>query len=159
MVLSSETTYTPSGDENLLTRGKVRVYRVKQLTPRQGTKTLVDEYDLYCFKETTHAPSGDENCTYTENELKDAETTHAPSGDENMTSKTKILHPLGNNSRPVRGRKREFRVFVAFIEQKQLTPRQGTKTSYKYHPENNREETTYAPSGDENPKPPGATLL
>ena len=35
----AETTYTPSGDENFATGFPVRPIMLKQLTPRQGTKT------------------------------------------------------------------------------------------------------------------------
>ena len=79
----AETTYAPSGDENFInvdfchsvTRNNLRpvrgrklrchlqipANRLKQLTPRQGTKTRVKDVIARSNFETTYAPSGDEN--------------------------------------------------------------------------------------------------
>lgn len=58
----AETTYAPSGDENSTTIA-ANTINAKQLTPRQGTKTLSSRFRLRVLLETTHAPPGDENRT------------------------------------------------------------------------------------------------
>ena len=57
----AETTYAPSGDENCICFWVWFTSTKKQLTPRQGTKTICLLIALQRFNETTYAPSGDEN--------------------------------------------------------------------------------------------------
>ena len=62
VVEKEETTYAPSGDENISMDGKpLDQLALKQLTPRQGTKTGLRLNGAYVPYETTYAPSGDEN--------------------------------------------------------------------------------------------------
>ena len=106
-VMTAETTYTPSEDENAVTVC-VYVLRVsKQPTPRQGTKTSAA---------SPRAPSR-------------PETTHAPSGDENKQSSVKVIFTSGNNLRPARGREPNVYAQRETQSAKQPTPRQGTKTA------------------------------
>ena len=81
------------------------------------------------FAETTYAPSGDENTAVGNSNGFSSETTYAPSGDENVDDCwiTSALH--GNNLRPVRGRKPLVLMICFSGIAKQLTPRQGTKTT------------------------------
>ena len=57
---------------------------LKQLTPRQGTKTLRLGRGINFPAETTYAPSGDENRASESFVSSIQETTHTPSGDENQ---------------------------------------------------------------------------
>ena len=150
-MLSHETTYAPPGDENTVSRfdstsfvtkqltppsggrkiqraGNSRHNAQKQLTPRQGTKTL----------SAKHSPPSA------------AETNQAPPGDENYKPRYLISSITGNNSHPVRGRKSFDGRHVSEHFPKQLTPRQGTKTQLVYESFLMSSETTYTPPGDEN---------
>ena len=62
----------------------------KQLTPRQGTKTLRLGRGINFPAETTYAPSGDENSVFESVIRIFFETTYAPSGDENEYTKSAI---------------------------------------------------------------------
>ncbi len=103
-----ETTYAPSGDENTVRTVAGGKTDLKQLTPRQGTKTLDALGAPENHAETTYAPSGDENFRAPRAPECSAprETTYAPSGDENHNQE---CHDYN-------------------AHKKQLTPRQGTKT-------------------------------
>ena len=101
----AETTYAPSGDENInevtnrLANGRNNLHPArgrklrclqaksagaerKQPTPRQGTKTRCRPHQWRKCKETTYTPSGDENQTAKYLLSFCQETTYAPSGDE-----------------------------------------------------------------------------
>ena len=123
----AETTYAPSGDEN----SSLCFYYtlvLKQLTPRQGTKTALCILRRWQVMETTYAPSGDENCKY---------------------RAVRIPH-LSKQLTPRQGTKTPRNTFRGKHRRKQLTPRQGTKTYLLFMRSPLSFETTYAPSGDEN---------
>ena len=102
---------------------------MKQLTPRQGTKTgLPISAKEQSYQETTYAPSGDENRSVKKLKKHMQETTYTPSGDENLKMLVKLDFHAGNNLHPVRGRKQRIFAGIAGRAAKQLTPRQGTKT-------------------------------
>ena len=84
---TDETTYTPSGDENQALLAKSLTTKMKQPTPRQGTKTTETRSLQYHAYETTYTPSGDENSLVTFIAMIYPETTYTPSGDENFNSK------------------------------------------------------------------------
>ena len=77
----------------------------KQLTPRQGTKTGKISSVFHRNTETTYTPSGDENLEKASIRHHDNETTYTPSGDENLMHTTSGSKHAGNNLHPVRGRK------------------------------------------------------
>ena len=130
-----------------------KLRKQKQLTPRQGTKTVVVHFCNIKHFETTYTPSGDENSTsMLLLFVRPSETTYAPPGDENQCPDSCFFISLvRNNLHPARGRKRLEPSFLAVSVLKQLTPRQGTKTASTL-----RQyclmwfEITYTPSGDEN---------
>ena len=128
---------------------------MKQLTPRQGTKTTSTQACVISYepwKQLTPRQGTKTNCAF--------------SGT--------VTASAGNNLRPVRGRKLN-RIFPIvshgdettyapsgdenaltqaapkLVQRKQLTPRQGTKPRSKFPCiPHNCLETTYTPSGDEN---------
>ena len=124
---------------------------MKQLTPRQGTKTRRCRCLTFRPSETTYTPSGDENsyrCMF-------RMSIPAKQLTPRQGTKTDRLLPLytwstGNNLHPARGRKLIDKTGDNSIEQKQLTPRQGTKTGLRLNGAYVPYETTYTPSGDEN---------
>ena len=125
----AETTYTPSGDENVFSVCQNRQRIMKQLTPRQGTKTL-------CFY-----------CTSTFTFWKQLTPRQ---GTKTKKATLSLLIIYRNNLHPVRGRKQQFALHPVIGVTKQLTPRQGTKTSFLRRIFHMTNETTYTPSGDEN---------
>ena len=129
--LCQETTYTPSGDENSFMCFSSTFFSKKQPTPRQGTKTDVFEHFLNHFGgETTYTPSGDENPQrYFHSSPRRRETTYAPSGDENSIADMSPNISQETTYTPPGDENRQARNFLKFFSAKQLTPRQGTKTS------------------------------
>ena len=125
----AETTYTPPGDENHLSahlptqngrnnlhpaRGRKQnalnsffIFLLKQLAPRQGTKTRHLAYNNTCYSEITYTPSGDENPFIRAHFRYAIEITYTPPGDENPKSPQ----------------------LVSSITQKQLTPPSGDENT------------------------------
>ena len=103
-----ETTYAPSGDENTVRTVAGGKTDLKQLTPRQGTKTKGFRLlQLTKVRNNLRPVRGRKQSTAAGIACRRNETTYAPSGDENS---------------PFCYRRRRI------CEWKQLTPRQGTKT-------------------------------
>ena len=85
----SETTYAPSGDESMFLSNALYPFMMKQLTPRQGTKTFraLRIPDRYHTKQLTPR-QGTKICrNWSALQLQRFETTYTPSGDENCTSR------------------------------------------------------------------------
>ena len=102
---------------------------MKQLTPRQGTKTHARKMQLMQTWGNNLRPVRGRKLYHLLPPLSNThETTYAPSGDENTT--------------PVQAQSQ--------ISLKQLTPRQGTKTNFARTAPARPSETTYTPPGDEN---------
>ena len=149
---------------------------MKQLTPRQGTKTGKRRVRGRSQRlETTCTPPGDENSIRAGSRfnLLFGNNLHPVRGRKHPSRAHDAIHNLGNNLHPARGRKppelcrvdtrgrkqltpRQGTKTAQFLQcdaaghRKQLTPRQGTKTVSEHFPVNSHNETTYAPSGDEN---------
>ena len=87
----------------------------KQLTPRQGTKTLLCQASAFASPlETTYAPSGDENHTAAQHfDVSDAKQLTPRQGTKTLHAAQKLpSQALRNNLRPVRGRKRGLNVLL-----------------------------------------------
>ena len=105
-LMTHETTYTPSGDENRARPCILLVYQRKQLTPRQGTKTpcihcscesiprnnlrpvrgrkpCVELHALWVDKKQLTPRQGTKTSFRNKKIILSYETTYAPSGDEN----------------------------------------------------------------------------
>ena len=117
----------PPGDENFAQRiGFCK--DMKQLTPRQGTKTAAQVPFDYFSHETTYTPLGDEN--------------------ECKCGKSSFV--MRNNLRPARGRKL-FSDFVHFRHLWETTYTPPGDENCRYAAAARcPAETTYTPSGDEN---------
>ena len=80
------------------------------------------------------------------------ETTYTPSGDENRVTLAMLVLWFRKQLTPRQGTKTTSTqaCVISYEPWKQLTPRQGTKTNLATFSSVAFNETTYAPSGDEN---------
>ena len=146
-----ETTHTPSGDENgesdsrclASTRNNLRPVRgrksgidlhcavqiAKQLTPRQGTKTLsLVILSMFNSRNNSRPVRGRKRAMGKRYGLLSGNNSRPVRGRKH----TCIGYHKGsfrNNLRPVRGRKPAVAPLTISVKSKQLTPRQGTKTA------------------------------
>ena len=106
-------------------------FESKQLTPRQGTKTPFGKYQNFLFScETTYTPPGDENVIVITSFHFSVETTYTPPGDENFTPDS-CTESLVETTYAPPGDENVSYQYKTSANTKQLTPRQGTKTSSK----------------------------
>ncbi len=130
LIFDAETTYALSGDENLSQCSKNATLLPKQLTPRQGTKSIcANTIAIYIIAKQLTPRQGTKTCDSSHAINTFIETTHTPSGDENNVATGKLYGlSKGNNLHPVRGRKlyciSEF--FYAFARNN-LHPARGRK--------------------------------
>ena len=124
-----ETTYTPSGDENVVHH-----------TP---------QYDF--LHETTHTPSGDEN-THNENLLLFYFTKQLTprQGTKTRSCKCRTLSTSRNNLHPVRGRKQKSANLVVGNKRETTYTPSGDENCVIFSFKSPIAETTYTPPGDEN---------
>ena len=146
----------------------------KQLTPRQGTKTVQNVRAKFAQVETTHTPPGDENNPQRQellaaernnshpargrkprrlidNTMSYYETTYTPSGDENHQAAMRGFVRPAKQLTPRQGTKIfSVLVLLLLLLRNNLHPVRGRKYTYSSQFLSFRTETTHTPSGDEN---------